>query len=407
MAATHIFDSPPEGVAADWTLPQNWEDFSAGQHETWSKLLEQQSGALEGFACGSFLRGLDILKLSRPGIPDHRELNARLKEATGWEVVAVPGWIPNEPFFTHLANRRFPVANFLRSAENLAYNEEPDMFHDLFGHVPTLTDPAFSDFLVAYGEAGLRAEKLGASDYLGRLWLYTVEFGLVVEDGNLRAYGGGLLSSFAETVSALTDATVNRVELDIERVMRTTYNFDEFQQVYFVVEGFDHLLELTDKTDFESVYRTISDLPAIKPGARLSTDRPYKGALAVRGAAGSVDRMFSGDNVARVAAKRGSLAAGERERLLHQLPQWELDLERDAIRRRLAFPNFNEAFGFMTRVALLAEQANHHPEWTNVYGQVDVLLTTHDDGGLSMRDIELAHAIDGLCQSANLQGHDR
>lgn len=280
MVATHIYESPPEGAAADWTIPQNWEAFSAQEHDIWTRLLDQQSAALESYAATSFLRGLDILKMSRPGIPDYRELNARLKPTTGWEVVAVPGWIPNEPFFTHLVNRRFPVANFLRSSENLAYNEEPDMFHDLFGHVPTLTDPAFSGFLIAYGEAGLRAEKLGASDYLAHVWLYTVEFGLVVEDNGLRAYGGGLLSSFAETVSALSDADVRRVWLDIERAMRTKYNFDEFQRIYFVVESFDHLLNLTEAADFASIYRKIAGMPMLEPGEPSASDVLYEGRLA-------------------------------------------------------------------------------------------------------------------------------
>ncbi len=280
MVATHIYESLPDGAAADWTVPQNWSAFSADEHAVWTRLLEQQSAALEQYASTPFLRGLDILKMSRPGIPDYTELNTRLRSVTGWEVVAVPGWIPNEPFFTHLANRRFPVANFLRSPECLAYSEEPDMFHDLFGHVPTLTDPAFSDFLVAYGQAGLRAEKLGASDCLGRLWLYTVEFGLVLESDGLRAYGGGLLSSFAETVSALSASEVRRVWLDIERAMRTKYNFDEFQQVYFVVESLDNLLHLTETTDFARIYQKISTQPPLEPGEQWASDALYQGPLA-------------------------------------------------------------------------------------------------------------------------------
>ena len=277
MAATHIFDAPPEGVAADWTMPQNWRGFTAGQHETWRTLFDQQSAALDGYACRSFLEGLEILRKLKPGVPDFAELNALLKPASGWEVVAVPGWIPNEPFFEHLANKRFPAANFVRPPEQIAYSEEPDMFHDIFGHIPMLTDPAFSDFLVAYGQAGLRAEKLGAADYLGRLWLYTVEFGLVVEDGELRAFGGGLMSSLAETVSALTSPEPKRIWLDIERVMRTRYNFDEFQQTYFVVEGFEALLRATEETDFAGIYRKIAGEPALDPGDAWRSDVAYEG----------------------------------------------------------------------------------------------------------------------------------
>lgn len=279
MAATHIFDAPPEGAAADWTIAQNWSAFTPAQHATWRTLFDQQSAALAGYASADFLRGLDILRLVAPGVPDFAALNRRLKPATGWEIVAVPGWIPNEPFFDHLANRRFPAANFLRPPEQVGYSEEPDMFHDIFGHVPMLTNPAFGEFLVAYGQAGLRAEKMGASDFLGRLWLYTVEFGLVVENGELRAFGGGLLSSYAETLRALTSPEPRRIALDIERVMRTKYHFDEFQRIYFVVEGFEELLRATEDTDFAAIYRRIADAPALEPGDAFAGDVPYDGPL--------------------------------------------------------------------------------------------------------------------------------
>jgi phenylalanine-4-hydroxylase len=279
VAATHIFDSPPDGVAADWTMPQNWGAFTAEQHATWRTLFDQQSAAITDYACRSFLDGLDILHKLKPGVPDFAELNALLGPATGWEVVAVPGWIPNEPFFEHLANKRFPAANFVRPPEQVAYSEEPDMFHDIFGHIPMLTDPSFSDFLVAYGQAGLRAEKLGASDFLGRLWLYTVEFGLVVEEGELRAFGGGLMSSFAETLCALTSPEPRRIWLDIERVMRTKYHFDQYQQTYFVVAGFEELLRATEETDFAGVYRKIAGDTALEPGDAWCDDVAYEGRL--------------------------------------------------------------------------------------------------------------------------------
>lgn len=279
MAASHIFDTPPDGVASDWTMPQNWGAFTPEQHATWRILFDQQAAALEGYACRSFIEGLDILRRLQPGVPDFAELNAVLKPATGWEVVAVPGWIPNQAFFEHLANKRFPAANFVRPPEQIGYSEEPDMFHDVFGHVPMLTNPAFSDFLVAYGQAGLRAEKLGASDFLGRLWLYTTEFGLVLEDGELRAFGGGLLSSYAETVRALTSAEPRRIWLDIERVMRTKYHFDTFQRIYFVVEGFEALLRATEETDFAHIYATIAGAPPLEPEDAFPGDAAYAGPL--------------------------------------------------------------------------------------------------------------------------------
>lgn len=279
MAAQHIFDAPPAGVAEDWTMAQNWAAFRPDQHEIWQILFDQLATALDGYACQSFMAGLDILRQLKPGVPDFAELNALLTPATGWEVVAVPGWIPNKPFFEHLANKRFPAANFLRPADQVGYSEEPDMFHDIFGHVPMLTDPDFSDFLVAYGKAGLRAEELGASDFLGRLWLYTVEFGLVVEGGELRAFGGGLLSSYAETLRSLTSGEPHRIKLDIQRVMRTEYNFDEFQAVYFVVDSFEDLLRATEEADFSSIYRNIAGEAALEPHRLVSGDQSYDGSL--------------------------------------------------------------------------------------------------------------------------------
>lgn len=265
MAATHVYETPPDGVAPDWTMPQNWSQFSEVEHETWDQLVAQQSRALDTLACHSFLEGLDILRLAKRGIPDLQDLNPRLAAATGFTIVAVPGVIPNDAFFRHLAERRFPVANFLRSADSLDYSEEPDMFHDLFGHLPMLTNPAFADFMVAYGKAGLRAEGLDAIDFLGRLYLHTVEFGLVCEGGRLRAFGAGMLSSYAETVHAVTAPGVRRLRFDLSRAMRTDYQFDQFQKTYFVIESFEHLLKATEETDFAPIYAHLRNLPLLAP----------------------------------------------------------------------------------------------------------------------------------------------
>lgn len=272
MAATHVYESPPPGVAPDWTMPQNWDQFTADEHATWDRLVARQSQAFERLACRSFLAGLDILRLSKPGIPDLAELNPRLEAETGWTIVPVPGVIPNEPFFRHLAERRFPAANFLRPAHSLDYSEEPDMFHDLFGHLPMLTDPVFADFMVAYGRAGLRAESLNAADFLGRLYLHTVEFGLVQQDGELRAFGAGLLSSYAETVHAVTGTGVRRLHFDLPRVMRSDYIFDEFQKTYFVIESFEHLLKAAEETDFQPIYDRLRSLPLLAPDADCDGD---------------------------------------------------------------------------------------------------------------------------------------
>lgn len=273
MAAKHVYDLPPAGVQSDWTMPQNWELFTPGEHAVWDQLIEQQTRAVASMACDAFLSGLDILRLPKPGIPDLVELNPRLRAATGWEIVPVPGVIPNEPFFRHLSERRFPAANFLRSAEALDYSEEPDMFHDLFGHLPMLADPVFADFMVAYGKAGLRAEGLNAVDQLGRLYLHTVEFGLVQEHGALRVFGAGLLSSSSETVHALTAPGVRRVEFNLARVMQSDYRFDEFQRTYFVIASFEDLLKVTAETNFQPIYDRLRGRPLLASGAACAGDR--------------------------------------------------------------------------------------------------------------------------------------
>ena len=270
MTYTHVFDAPPAGVAADWTMPQDWARFTAEEHETWDRLVARQAEDMTGLACRAFLAGLDILRMTKPGIPDLSDLNPRLEAATGWTIVPVPGVIPNGAFFRHLTERRFPAANFLRPAESLDYSVEPDMFHDLFGHLPMLTDPVFADFMLAYGHAGLRAETLDASDFLGRLYLHTVEFGLVHEEGALRGFGAGMLSSYAETVHAVRAPGVRRLCFDLPRVMRTDYLFDEFQKTYFVIDSFERLLETAETTDFQPIYDQLRNLPLIAP----DEDRP-------------------------------------------------------------------------------------------------------------------------------------
>jgi phenylalanine-4-hydroxylase len=269
----HVYDTPPEGANADWTIPQNWEKFSENEHQMWDRLFARQSEMLPGRAADAFLRGLDVLKLSKPGIPDYRELNTRLKEATGWEVVAVPGLVPDDVFFDHLANRRFPAGNFIRTPEQLDYLQEPDVFHDVFGHVPMLADPVFADYMVAYGKGGLRSLGFGALDHLARLYWYTVEFGLIEQSDGLRIYGAGIVSSYAESIFALNDPSPNRIGFDLLRVMRTEYRIDDFQQNYFVIPGLDELLQVTVETDFAPLYAKLENLPDIAIAEILPTDR--------------------------------------------------------------------------------------------------------------------------------------
>ena len=268
----HVYDTPPPGANADWTIPQEWERFTAEDHAVWDTLFARQAAMLPGRACSAFLKGIDVLKLEKPGIPDFRALNERLMAATGWQVVAVPGLVPDDVFFDHLANRRFVSGNFIRRADQLDYLQEPDVFHDVFGHVPMLADPVFADYMQAYGEGGRRSLEFGSLNKLARLYWYTVEFGLMRENGGLRIYGAGIVSSYAESVFALDDPSPNRIGFDLERVMRTEYRIDDFQQNYFVIDSLESLLKATLETDFAPLYARLETLPDIKIAQILDGD---------------------------------------------------------------------------------------------------------------------------------------
>jgi phenylalanine-4-hydroxylase len=258
--------APPPGVAADWTIPQRWERFTAEDHRVWDLLFARQQQLLQDRAVRAFHEGLDVLRLSRPGIPQLDELNERLFARTGWTVVSVPGLVPDDIFFDHLAKRRFPAGNFIRSAAQLDYLEEPDVFHDVFGHVPLLAQPEVADFMQAMGEEGLHALEVGALHRLARLYWYTVEFGLAREDGALKIYGAGILSSFGESRFALESPEPNRPSFDIARVLRTRYRSDAFQQSYFVIDSFEQLLRSTiTGTGLAGMYEGLESLPDLDP----------------------------------------------------------------------------------------------------------------------------------------------
>ncbi|RAK68585.1 phenylalanine 4-monooxygenase [Phenylobacterium kunshanense] len=265
---------PPPGARADWTIDQNWDRYTAAEHQVWIKLYERQSALLPGRACDPFLRGLDALDLHRAGIPDFARINEELQRLTGWTVVAVPGLVPDDVFFEHLANRRFPAGHFIRKPEELDYLQEPDVFHDVFGHVPMLTDPTFADYMQAYGEGGLRALHLGQLHNLARLYWYTVEFGLLQTPAGLRIYGAGIVSSHAESIFALDDPSPNRLGFDLGRVMRTPYRIDDFQQVYFVVPSLQALLDAT-LADFGALYAWLGAQPDVPIDAVLPSDQVF------------------------------------------------------------------------------------------------------------------------------------
>ena len=255
----------------DWTVDQGWERYTAEEHAVWKTLFERQTKLLPGRACDEFVAGMRDLPIGADEIPDFRRMSEVLMKRTGWQVVAVPGLVPDDVFFEHLANRRFPAGQFIRKPHELDYLEEPDVFHDVFGHVPMLMNPAIADYIQAYGLGGLRAEKLGVLDKLARVYWYTVEFGLLRQQGGLRIYGAGIASSRTETVFALEDPSPNRIGFELERVMRTRYRIDDFQETYFVIRDLDHLLELA-AIDFGPAYERVRRQPDHEPGTVLATD---------------------------------------------------------------------------------------------------------------------------------------
>lgn len=255
----------PAGAAPDWTVPQRWEELTDEDHWVWDTLFDRQRTLLHGRAVREFEDSLEVLHLSRPGIPNFDELNRKLGERTGWKVVAVPGLVPDDVFFEHLANRRFPAGNFIRKANQLDYLEEPDVFHDVFGHVPLLAQTAVADFMQELGFLGRQALELGQLHRVARLYWYTVEFGLALEDGKPKIYGAGILSSFGESHYSLESAKPHRLAFDLKRVLRTRYRTDTFQQSYFVIDRFEEVLHLIRENDFATLCAELDGLPDIEP----------------------------------------------------------------------------------------------------------------------------------------------
>ena len=266
--------SPQRPQRPDWTIDQGWADYTAEEHAVWKTLFERQSALLPGRACDAFVDGMQKLPIGAEQIPDFRALSAVLMQTTGWQVVAVPGLVPDDVFFDHLAHRRFPAGHFIRKPHELDYLEEPDVFHDVFGHVPMLMNPAMADFIQAYGQGGLRAQQLGHLPKLARVYWYTVEFGLLQQAEGLRLYGAGIASSFSETQFCLDSPSPHRIGFSLERVMRTRYRIDDFQESYFVIRDLDELLDFT-RIDFAPLYERVAQQAELQPGDVLPGDAVF------------------------------------------------------------------------------------------------------------------------------------
>ena len=257
--SSDVFTAPlkrPAHVGDDWLEPAQTQ-YTSADDRTWDDLFARQMDILPGRACSAMLSGLEKLDLGQGGVPDFRHLSEELDKLTGWSVVPVPMLIPDHVFFWHLANRRFPAGNFIRTRETFDYIQEPDVFHDVFGHVPLLTDPTFADYMQEYGRAGWKAMRYNHLKALGALYWYTVEFGLIMENDEPRIFGAGILSGPAEAVFALEAESPNRIMLNVDRVMRTDYVIDDLQPTYFVIESFDDLYRQTVERDFDRLYRSL------------------------------------------------------------------------------------------------------------------------------------------------------
>jgi phenylalanine-4-hydroxylase len=255
----------------DYTIDQDWSSNSAAEHDRWDRLFKRSRAILHDRACDEFIAMMDTLELSQSGVPNMERLSDRLEKLTGWRVVPVAELVPDAIFFDHLANRRFPAGAFIRSESEMDYLEEPDVFHDVFGHVPLLANPVYANFMQAYGKGGQRAMSLGRLPNLARLYWYTVEFGLIRTAAGLRIFGAGIMSSTTESGFALESDSPHRIGFDLERVMRTKYLIDDFQQTYFVIESFEKLLDDCYQ-DFAPIYQRIGTATDIEADEVLDSD---------------------------------------------------------------------------------------------------------------------------------------
>ena len=258
-------------------VDQPWDSYSTEDHATWATLFQRQRDILKGRACDEFIDNQERFGMSAEQIPRFEELNEVLAKTTGWELIGVEGLLPELTFFDHLANRRFPVTWWIRRPDQIDYIAEPDMFHDLFGHVPLLLNPVFADYMQAYGRGGVKAHGVSAEALvnLTRLYWYTVEFGLIRQRGELRIYGSGIVSSKGESIHSLESASPNRIGFDLKRIMRTRYRIDTYQKTYFVIDSFEQLIDAT-RPDFVPIYAELARLDSYPAGTVLDSDRVFQ-----------------------------------------------------------------------------------------------------------------------------------
>ncbi|RZI47201.1 phenylalanine 4-monooxygenase [Rickettsiales endosymbiont of Peranema trichophorum] len=249
---------------------ERWENFTQTDHNTWKILFERQSSLLQQRAAKEVIQGLEKLEICNDQIPKFRDINRMLKQETGFVVVPVKGLIPEDLFFQFLSERKFPSTCFIRNSNQLDYLEEPDIFHDVFGHIPLLVHPVFADFMQLFGRKGLEAIELGMLKFAATLYWFTVEFGLIQSTDGLRIYGGGIGSSKGESIYCLDSELPTRVKFNTLRVMKTQYHIDSFQRTYFVIESFQQLFDALHNLNWQEVGRTCMSFPEIAQGIALN-----------------------------------------------------------------------------------------------------------------------------------------
>lgn len=258
----------------DYTIDFKWEKFTSDDHAMWKFLFNRQKEVLKHRACKEYLEGIERLGFDEHRIPNYEVISERLYKMVGWRLVVVPGYLPGDVFHAHLAKRQFPVTTFIRTPEQVDYLQEPDIFHDMFGHVPMLAHPVFADYMEKFGCGGVKAHQLGYIDFLDTLYWFTVEFGLVKTEDGIRIYGSGIVSSKGESIYCLESPEPNRIGYDLKRIMRSKYRIDEFQKTYFVIDSFEQLMDST-KPDFKPIYEDVATLPVIPIGELAEGDKVY------------------------------------------------------------------------------------------------------------------------------------
>ncbi len=275
----YVYDYPdyPE-MKADFSIgSQKYENYTEQDQEVWRYLYKRQMELVPKYACQYFLDSLDDMPINPDKIPHFDDINEVLYKATGWELVPVPGLIPAHAFFTHLATKAFPVTHWMRPKERIDYLQEPDLFHDLFGHVPLLMNPVVANFLAAFGRGGCRAFRMGDERYLEnltRLYWYTIEFGLMREKNETKVYGAGILSSPGEVVFSVDSPSPNRIAFDMKRMMQTDFIISDYQETYWLIDSFEQLYDAT-KPDFKPIYKELESQRIYKPNEIIGGDNVY------------------------------------------------------------------------------------------------------------------------------------